>query len=390
MSSFIFTEGVPIGGLSPKYKDIREYYKNMSRDTRLSNIVVFKNGYYPTMEYRGTYRCSEDFVLRRDLVQITKSTITVVDVNNTIQPQDLIIFWFQEALRIGKVLHIDRKQAMATLSFVYGIDSHLNEIEFFSNPDIREFTYDNKQSLIVSSYLPDITTPQYFIAPDGVLGVDVGLRQLLRRRHLQENYSTDGENLYISITTVEDADVLNIRLDDARISSNKILKIGSDTFTRLVLYDTDNLSNYQAYQMLTDAQADGSMNIIAVNGNGYNYTIDGNYYLPTITRIDEVSSTEYNNLDYAKDLFRQSEYDNEIIIKVPINNNLFVIGGKYTSNITIDGLLGQEYNIYLPDSDISIKTCVSAYEYSAGFLTITFGMARTRLTDIINKYINKD
>lgn len=390
MSSFIFTEGVPIGGLSPKYKDIREYYKNMSRDTRLSNIVVFKNGYYPTMEYRGTYRCSEGFVLRRDLVQLTKSSIAVVDVNNTIQPQDLIVFWFQEALRIGKILHIERNQSISTLSFVYGIDSHLNEIEFFNSPDIREFTYNNNQSLSVNSYLPKITTPQYFIAPDGVLGVDVGLRQLLRRRHLQETYSTDGENLYISITTVEDADVLNIRLDDARISSNKILKIGSDTFTRLVLYDTDNLSNYQAYQMLTDAQADGSMNIIAVNGNGYNYTIDGNYYLPTITRIDEVSSAEYNNLDYAKDLFRQSEYDNEIIIKVPINNNLFVIGGKYTSNITIDGLLGQEYNIYLPDSDISIKTCVSAYEYSAGFLTITFGMARTRLTDIINKYINKD
>ena len=365
-------------------------------------INIFEGNYtagatWAKAVYRGSYKCSGDFILKRDLTQLVQSEINVIDDTKSIQPFDIIEFWFQDLRRFGRVVNVEREDNVTRLTFIYGMDTHTNEIELFDGTDdFRNFYYDNNQAIAVTSYLDYVTNPQYPVETDGVLGVDVILRQMARRRYVQEVYVGSFLTEFFSIMSVDmlDDDITKLRLDDKRLGKIDTLRIGRDKITRLVLYDSSDTNNYQSYQLMKEPLPDGSMDIQAVDGDGKSYYVEATYQTPQIIKIQTASTENYLDLDYAKDIFRQNEYDNEIIISIPIDNNLFSVGylgsWEWYDNVTIDTLLGKKYELYYPDTDTSIVTRVSAYEIDNTMMKITFGMTRTRLSDILNKVINKD
>ena len=366
-------------------------------------INIFEGSYtdggaLAQLVYRGSYKCAGDFVLRRDLTQLVKSEARVIDDNKSIQPFDIIEFWFQDLRRFGRVVDVEREDNVTKLTFIYGMDSHTNDFEVFNNrKDFRSFYYDNHQAIAVSSHLDNVTNPQYTVETDGVLGVDVILRQMARRRYVQEVYIGDFiSDGFFSITSVDmlDDSITKLRLDDKRLGKVDTLRIGRDKITRVVLYDNEDTTHYQSYQLMKEPLPDGSMDIQAVSGDGRSYIMYDTYQSPQILKVQTASTDNYLDIDYAKDIFRQSEYDNEIVISVPIDNDLFSLGylgiWETYDNVTIDTLLGKKYELYYPDTDISVVTRVSAYEIDNTMMKITFGMTRTRLSDILNKVINKD
>ena len=366
-------------------------------------INIFEGNYtdggtFAQAIYRGSYKCARDFVLRRDLTQLVKSEVRVIDDTKSIQPFDIIEFWFQDLRRFGRVVDVEREDNVTKLTFIYGMDSHTNDFEVFNNhEDFRNFYYDNHQAIAVTSYLDNVTNPQYLVETDGVLGVDVILRQMARRRYVQEVYKGKfNSNGFFSIMSVDmlNDDTTKLRLDDKRLGKVDTLRIGRGKITRLVLYDSEDTTHYQSYQLMKEPLPDGSMDIQAVRGNGRSYTMYDTYQSPQVLKIQKASTDVYTDLEYAKDIFRQNEYDNEIIINIPIDNDLFSLGylgsWEYYYDVTIDTLLGKKYELYYPDTDTSIVTRVSAYEIDNTMMKITFGMTRTRLSDILNKVINKD
>ena len=121
--------------------------------------------------------------------------------------------------------------------------------------------------------------------------------------------------------------------------------------------------------------------------------------LPQRFVIQEPRPEQVFDLEYATDIFRQNEYDNEIEIELPEINNYFKLNldydrfyefGTLEDIFTVDTLLGQKVQIYLPGSGVSVDSFVSGYEISNGVMKVIFGLARTRLTDVINNYLNKD
>ena len=74
-------------------------------------INIFEGSYtdggaLAQLVYRGSYKCAGDFVLRRDLTQLVKSEARVIDDNKSIQPFDIIEFWFQDLRRFGRVVDV--------------------------------------------------------------------------------------------------------------------------------------------------------------------------------------------------------------------------------------------------------------------------------------------
>ena len=341
----------------------------------MNTITIFK-GDKEAKEYRGTYEVASEFVLSRDLMQLANSTVSVVDADREIQAQDIILFWFDELPRLGKVLEVDRSNDISTVQFAFGVDSHQTDIAFFDAVDLRSFSLSNRQALTVAIDTTGLSYAQHATAPDGVLTADVMFRQFMRRRPLTETY--DIVNMTITATLIDSPTTIPLRLDHPEISQSYILKIGSDKITRLVLYNQDDTTLFREYQLLNDGST--------VDDTG---TISANSVLPQRLSIKTASADQYNSLAYAKDVFLQNEHDNEIEIEMPIDNSVFRLGIE-GSGTTVDTLLGQMVQLYLPQSSLSISTSVSAYQIKGNIIKIVFGLSRSRLTDIINGYINKD
>jgi len=391
----------------------------------MNTITIFNGKHTPTLvnvlEYKGDYEISGDFTLSRDLLNLKTSVVTIIDTTNNIIPQDIIVFQYENKTRFGKIYEVDREFDRSTLSFTYGMDSHQEEIPFmqsWQNFSGRPY-FDNRQDLQIE-IKKYATGSLSLIAPDGVLGIDVALRQFARRSFLAEQYSfikstADTRPLFMVRLTDENVggyntgtswdtplENLTIRLDDPYIKSSYILKIGSDSMTRLRLYQEGNLADYEDYQRLNNGNV-----VIDSSFVGPIATWWEDYAAITPTHPDSIlpqkfsvkvaPTADYQSLDYATDIFYQNEYDNEIEIELPEHNPYFSLTpdrGKFgvydRPYITIDTLLGRPTRVYLPNSDVYIDTIVSGYEISKGVMKIVFGLSRTRLTDVINTFINKD
>lgn len=385
----------------------------------MNTITIFSGSHKPTassiVEYKGIFEIAKDFVLRRDLTQLRTSEITLVDKENIIREQDIIVFSYRNKTRFGKVYDIERNYDTTKLSFTYGMDIHQMEIPQNLLP--HQFSvnryFDNRQDIQVEFEKYGVGSRKV-TTPDGIISVDVAIRQLVRRDYFAEQYqivrNVSGEVIRFKVR-VTDENVggyqepeptpplppINIRLDDPFIQKSYLLKIGSDKMTRLRLYNQDDVNMYVDYQLLNDGSIVVDTTTVTAPWHKeftYETPINANAVTPQGLFMKNVAFDLYNSLDYAKDLFYQNEYDNEIEIEVSESNDIFKL---YTDNMewsstyeTYDTLLGRPANVYLPNSGLSIPTLVSGYEIQSGVIKIIFGLSRSRLTDIINNFVNKD
>lgn len=382
-------------------------------------ITIFSGSHKPTassiVEYKGTFEIAKDFVLRRDLMQLRTSEITIIDKDNIIRQQDIILFSYKGKNRFGKIFDIERNYDTTKLYFTYGMDSHQMEIpqnllaHQFSN--IRDF--DNRQDLVVE-FQKFGDGSRKVTVPDGIISVDVAIRQLVRRSYFEEQYriikDVNGDITRFKIRVTDEnvggyqtpvsipLSELNIRLDDPFIQKSYLLKIGSDKMTRLRLYNQDDITFYEDYQLLNDGSIVTDTTTLTIPWDkefSYETLINVNSVTPQRMFMKQVAFDVYNNLDYAKDLFYQNEYDNEIEIEVSESNPYFKLytddlGWSEVGSPVYDTLLGRPANVYLPNSSVFVKTVVSGYEISYGVMKIIFGLSRSRLTDIINNFVNND
>ena len=388
-------------------------------------ITIFSGSHTPTgsstVICKGDFEVAGDYILSRDLTQLKTSEVKVIDKDRVIEAQDIILFTHNNKVRFGKVFEVEKKLDVATIYFTYGIDSHQMELPFYLATQNLDATgsppiFDNRQDLMLA--VDKRYAGSYRItAPDNFISIDTALRQYARRSHLAEEYSvTRDENYDVTrfLMLLTDFNIggynpewtnpitgpLNIRLDDPYIQKSFLLKIGTDKMTRLRLHNQDNLAQYVDYQLLND----GSIvtNTTTATTPWYNefsslQAVNANAVKAQRFYIKEAPSDLYNNLEYAKDQFYQNEYDNEIEIEVPEDNPYFRLNtedenGEMTAQgtLTVDTLLGRKVKVYLPDSDVFIDTFVSGYEISRGTMKIIFGLARSRLTDVINNFVNND
>ena len=113
--------------------------------------------------------------------------------------------------------------------------------------------------------------------------------------------------------------------------------------------------------------------------------------------MQTANADQWNSLAFATDVFKQNEYDNEIEIELLEDNDIFTLDNGTPKNDSsgvirsvVDTLLGRPVQVYLPGSGLYIDTVVSGYDIKEGRMKIIFGLTRTRLTDVINNYINGD
>ena len=386
----------------------------------MNTIIIFdgsQDGNITPVEplsFRGEYPVVSPFNLRRDLVQLVTSTVDVLDTNKEIQPFDLIVFHYKERTRFGKVYEIERDGDVATLSFTYGADVHQTDVPLYANQPFDYAVFTNRQKLQLSFNTEDAAGTGEIAYEQPIMSVDVAARQLLRRRHMPELYVIQydtGTKLWKLLGVHIDESLtyglyppLKIRLDDPQILGSYVLKIGQDKMTRLRLYNSDNTAQYADYQLLND----GSI-VVDTTAPDPLWTPEQWYlefdYIPTNPnsvrpqryKMQTANADQWNSLAFATDVFKQNEYDNEIEIDLLEDNDLFALDkgtpqsqsyGSLTS--VIDILLGRPVQVYLPGSGLYIDTIVSGYDIKEGRMKIVFGLTRTRLTDVINNYINGD
>ena len=396
----------------------------------MNTITIFDGAQTTLLVYKGTFEISSGFVLRRDLLQLKTSEVIVYDKENTIKPQDIVLFSYQGKMRFGKVYATENNYGVSKITFTYGIDVHQTEIPlFYAWVDFQDFECTNRQPLKLFMY-DDRETPLKklsVLAPDKIMKADTILRQFARRDHYSEIYyglrslpdthtydffRLDFSDYCISAANTPPVrppyEVIQIRLDDPDILSTYVLRIGQDKMTRLRLQDPDaedSISSHADYQMLKDGTVvnDTADPLLYLSYWSREFT-DNSYLapdalLPQRFVIQEPRPEQGFDLEYATDIFRQNEYDNEIEIELPEINNYFKLNldydrfyesGTLEDIFTVDTLLGQKVQIYLPGSGVSVDSFVSGYEISNGVMKVIFGLARTRLTDVINNYLNKD
>lgn len=335
-------------------------------------------------KFKGDFAYSMDSLeLVRDLTQIKTSKIKVSDPEKIIKAQDLLSFLFGNGLRWGKIKTATYNQSTCDISFAFGADSHQVEIftPYITDSEPRIYRVDNKQDLTVS-YEPKMENIAP-IAPDFILDYDTIFRQFMRRRPHLEVYSF--KNIFItpfdfsgSETTI--SSIQNIRLDNPVIMKDMVFEVADDRMTWIVLIDknTPQGGHYREYEMLTDGS-------IVRNATGI---MGVNSIRPQIIKFFQVEREEADSLEYATSLFRQQEYQNEIEIEMPLDNNIINIYGEigkygYTNKL-VDDVLGRNVRLFLPNSTSYIDSMISGYEIKRGVLKIIFGLTRTRLTDILN------
>lgn len=356
---------------------------------------------------KGTFEVSGDMVLRRDLTQLKTSELTVIDKDKVILPQDYIIFNFDGLNRVGKVFTVDRTFDITTLTFVFGADTHQMDIPLYGNPDFQYTIWNNRQAIKILVYRTSVDSTVISDGGNKSISSDTIFRQILRRSHLAEGYTSEalntGQLVGFNIWLEDEGTLyptplppIKIKLDDPYVNRSYLLKIGQDKMTRLRIYDSADAGIWRDYQLLTD----GSIveNTIGPTDPWYHAflysAVHPDSVRPQRLSIKEAGNEEVLSLDYAKDIFYQSEYDNEIEIELPVDNPYFKLGAAGTSygseTFAKDLLLGYPVTVYLPNSATTISTIVSGYEIQGGVMKIIFGLSRTRLTDVINNYINKD
>ena len=366
------------------------------------------------LSFRGEYPVVSPFNLRRDLVQLVTSKVDVLDTNKEIQPFDLIVFHYKERTRFGKVYEIERDGDVATLLFTYGADVHQMDVPLYANQPFDYAAFTNRQKFMLSFNTEPAAGTGEIAYEQPIMSVDVAARQLLRRRHMPELYVIQydtGTKLWKDLWVHIDESLtyglyppLKIRLDDPQILGSYVLKIGQDKMTRLRLYNSDNTAQYADYQLLND----GSIVVDTTAPDPFwppeqwflefDYTpTHPNSVRPQRYKMQTANADQWNSLAFATDVFKQNEYDNEIEIELLEDNGLFALDNgtpqsqSYGSLLSvIDILLGRPVQVYLPGSGLYIDTIVSGYDIKEGRMKIVFGLTRTRLTDVINNYINGD
>ena len=364
--------------------------------------------------FRGEYAVVSSYELRRDLVQLTTSKVDVLDPNKEIRPFDLMAFHYKERTRFGKVYEIDRTGEVASLSFTFGADVHQMDVPLYANQPFDYVSFSNRQKMSLLFDLEAAAGTGEISYEQPVMSVDVAARQLLRRRHMAEGYYADYDeitgawkrlNIYIDESkTYGLYQPLKISLNDPQILGSYVLKIGQDKMTRLRLYNSDNTAQYADYQLLND----GSIVVDTTAPDPF-WTPE-QWYLefdttptnphsvrPQKYKMQTANADQWNSLAFATDVFKQNEYDNEIEIDLLEDNDLFALDNgtpqsqSYGSLLSvIDILLGRPVQVYLPGAGLYIDTVVSGYDIKEGRMKIVFGLTRTRLTDVINNYINGD
>ena len=386
----------------------------------MNTIIIFdgsQDGNITPVEplsFRGEYPVVSPFNLRRDLVQLVTSKVDVLDTNKEIQPFDLIVFHYKERTRFGKVYEIERDGDVATLLFTYGADVHQMDVPLYANQTFDYAVFTNRQKLILSFNTEDTAGTGEIAYEQPIMSVDVAARQLLRRRHMPELYIIQYDTstkLWKMLSVHIDESLtyglyppLKIRLDDPQILGSYVLKIGQDKMTRLRLYNSDNTAQYADYQLLNDGS------IVVDTTAPDPFWSPGQWYLefdstpthpnsvrPQRYKMQTANADQWNNLAFATDVFKQNEYDNEIEIELLEDNDIFTLNNgapkQDSSGVirsVVDILLGRPVQVYLPGSGLYIDTVVSGYDIKEGRMKIVFGLTRTRLTDVINNYINGD
>ena len=391
----------------------------------MNTITIFDGttnpvkGEYPS--YKGTFEISQDYVLRRDIAQLKTSTVKTHDPDNVIQPYDIIVFYYMDKPRWGKVYSVERDKGFATVEFTYGVDIHQIEIPVYSDQNWNGAIFNNRQHIRTYYLNTDINqgyTTEFSAkvarGNENTISTDTALRQFMRRRPHYEVYTGSGSSSYGFQIGVYDwvdglyegdppqldkIQPLKFRLDDPFIDSSYVLKVGQDKVTRMRIYASDSTPPgvaWSDYQLLNDGS-------IVLDTAGYitpwwdafsTYPYNANAVEPQKFIVKEASEGMWASLDYAKELFAQNEYDNEIEFVVSEDNDLFRLDSDTADPMaqtnTCDWILGRPVEVYLPNSAMYLNTIISGYEISGGKKKIILGLTRTRLTDVINNYINGD
>lgn len=348
--------------------------------------------------FKGTYEVS-DYVIRRDITQLKTSEV-IITKENSIMPQDIILFNYDGLNRFGKVYSVETDGSASKVLFTYGADIHQMSINLHTQPSFAKAAFNNRQPIFLTFTLLDTGLHQ-LSTDDSILTVDTCARQILRRRQMYESYtlgytsfSADTVGAFvvkISDYSSPEATEIKFRLDDPFIKKSYLLKIGQDKLTRLRLYNGADPRAWRDYQLLNDGSIVENTTVPTFVWDDLTYApINANSVRPQRLVMKDCTWEEAQDINYAKDIFSQSEYDNEIEIEIDESDPLFYLGSDLGNGYASDSLLTRPVTIYLPGSSVSISTKVSGYEISKGVKKIIFGLARTRLTDVINNYVNKD
>lgn len=304
----------------------------------------------------GEWKCESiisKYTLKGDIVSLATSSVSI-NMDDKVSVGDIWYIPFDYRLS-GVVASIDTNidTGVQDLTLYVGGDVYPNDVLMVDNTLEPHLVEDN--NMYYSVYVNGSVS---VTATDNLLGLDTLTRQLMRAQPCTRLMSQDG--VYIEYD--ENPEVIEFRLDDPIISVQNIF-FADDQFNTLKLYNQDDLTELATYYMHSDGSVDTNLDTTRVQ----------------LLRTMKVGVDEWNSLSYASSVLKSQNYNNEIEFIIPIKNDIGIDHDKY--------LLGRKVLVHI-DGYTPLESIISGYVIEDGYnMKITLGLARSRMTDYLNKEV---